>query len=712
MTDQPMVEERKLYYERILIIDDEEITRMMLRRVLEESGYWVLEAANGQQGLQTCLLENPDAVLMDVRMPVMNGFEACQAIRQEPGISRIPILMLTSLDDVVAVQLAFDAGATDFVTKPINWALLAQRVRYALRAREIERQMRENEEQLARAQRIARLGYWRYEIAVDWLNLSLELCHLLEIDTVRGMTGSEMREHVLEDDLPLLERFIADFLQEHAEESETEIRVRIKSGRVLTLFLSANLMYDKSNQVNVIFGVAQDVTERRATEARLSYFAHFDPLTGLPNRVLFRDRLIQVINAAQRDDRRFAIIHLNLDQFQKVNASLGNTSADQVLQRLVERLKGLLRERDSLSRFGGDHFEVILTDIRSEHEAAMVAQRLLGAFDVPLQCAEWEVRVSATLGIAVYPNDGTDVETLLLHAATAYTRALELGGARYQFYTANLHHQAVERLNREAALCRALERDEFILYFQPRFDLRERRVTGAEALIRWQHPEWGLQMPDHFIGILEDNGLIIEVGEWVLRQACRAFRDLPLAVSINLSPRQFQRPDLAERMLRIVQEENFPAERLELELTERLFMHDEQQAALTLAALRESGIQVSIDDYGTGYCSLQYLKRLPVNLLKIDRSFIRCLTDDRADQAIVRSTIELCHTLNVEVVAEGVEDRATLDVLQRLGCDAIQGYYLSRPVPLEQMLEWLDGAALDTHVALDASNGPPPAEQA
>nr|HQC73299.1 response regulator [Candidatus Competibacteraceae bacterium] len=213
MTDQPMVEERKIYYERILIIDDEEITRMMLRRVLEESGYWVLEATNGQQGLQTCLLENPDAVLMDVRMPVMNGFEACQAIRQEPAISRVPILMLTSLDDVVAVQLAFDAGATDFVTKPINWALLAQRVRYALRAREIERQMRENEEQLARAQRIARLGYWRYEIAVDWLNLSLELCHLLEIDTVRGMTGSEMREHVLEEDLPLLERFIAAFLQ-------------------------------------------------------------------------------------------------------------------------------------------------------------------------------------------------------------------------------------------------------------------------------------------------------------------------------------------------------------------------------------------------------------------------------------------------------------------------------------------------------------------
>ena len=685
-----MTDDKKINYERILIVDDEDMTRIMVRRVLEDAGYSVLEAPDGRQGVEICLRQRPDAVLMDVRMPAMNGYDACRAIRQEVATCRTPILMLTSLDDVVAVQIAFDAGATDFITKPINWALLAQRVRYALRIRQIERRMLENEEQLARAQRIARLGYWRYEIDADWINLSVELCHLLGIDTVRGMTGSELRGHVLEDDLPLLNRFMAAFLRDRAEESETEIRVRIEGGRVLALFISANVMHDENGRAHVIFGVAQDVTDRRDAEARLSYFAHFDVLTGLPNRVLFRDRAAQAIAAARCNESQCAVISIALPRFHKINASFGEAIADQVLQQAAERLRSVLRTPDTLLHFGGTHFAMVLTEIHDEHEVASFIQRIMRAFAEPIPVEKLGVRVEVASGIALYPNDGDDADTLLLYAGSARAQVQEVSGVGYQFHTAGLHQRTLERLNREAALYQALECNEFVLYFQPQLDLSSRRVTSVEAVLRWQHPEWGLQTPDRFIGLLEDTGLIVDVGDWVIGQACREVRDLPLAVSVNLSPRQFRHPDLANRILGILHEARFPAGRLELELTERLFMDDPQQIVRILKELRDCGIQSSIDDYGTGYCSLQYLKQLPVNVLKIDRAFIETLVEDRVDQAIVRSTIDLCHTLDIRVVAEGVENRQTLEALVALGCDVAQGYYLSPPLPMDRLLTRLD----------------------
>ena len=682
-----MTDDKKIHYERILIVDDEDMTRIMIRRVLEDAGYSVLEAPDGLQGVEICLRQRPDAVLMDVRMPAMNGYDACRAIRQEVTTCHMPILMLTSLDDVVAVQIAFDAGATDFITKPINWALLAQRVRYALRIRRIEQQMLENEEQLARAQRIARLGYWRYEIDADWINLSVELCHLLGIDAVRGMTGDELRGHVLEDDLPPLNRFMADFLRDKAEESETEIRVRLESGRILTLFVSANVMHDENGRVHVIFGVAQDVTDRRDAEARLSYLAHFDPLTGLPNRVLFRDRATQAIAAARSNQYQCAVVSIALARFHKVNTAFGEAIADQVLRKTAERLQSVLWAADTLSHFGGPHFAMVLAEIHDEREVASFIQRVERAFAEPIPVEKLGVRVEVASGIALYPNDGDDVDTLLLYAGSARARVQdqEVSGAGYQFHTADLHQRTLERLNREAALYQALERDEFVLYFQPQLDLSSQRVTGVEALLRWQHPEWGLQTPDRFIDLLEDTGLIVEVGDWVIGQACREVRDLPLTVSVNLSPRQFRHPDLASRILNILHEAQFPADRLELELTERLFLHDPQQAIDVLKELRDCGIQSSIDDYGTGYCSLRYLKQLPINVLKIDRAFIKNLVEDRVDQAIVRSTIDLCHTLGIRVVAEGIEDRQVLDALVAMGCDLAQGYYLSHPLPMDRL---------------------------
>jgi len=687
-----MIEEIKMDYERILIVDDEEITRMMLRRVLEEAGYAVLEAVNGLDGVEVCLRERPNVVLMDVRMPVMNGFDACRAIRQEPAICFTPVLILTALDDVVAVQLAFEAGATDFVTKPINWALLAQRVRYALRARRIELQLRESETRLARAQRIARLGYWRYEMDADWINLSDELRQLLG-GAARGMTGRELLRHVARDDWPRVNRFIRDLLRDGAAENEVECRVVLGEGQIRSLLVSADAARDERGLVNTLFGVAQDVTERRDAEARLSYFAHFDPVTGLPNRVLFHDRAAQAIAAARRKGNRCAMVKIAIHQFQKVSAAFGIAAVDQALLRLADRFQSVLRACDTLSRFGGADFVAILADIHDAHEAASIIQRVAHAGEEPIRLDGRELRVATTIGIALYPDDGADIDRLLLHASSAQTRVRELGGTGYQFHTADLHQQTMARLSREAALYQALERDEFVLHFQPQLDLRSRRITGVEALLRWRHPEWGLQMPDQFIDILEETGLIVEVGDWVIRQACQEIRALPLTVSVNLSPRQFRRPGLARRILALLDDLAFPVERLELEITEQLFLRDEQEAIATLQALRDGGVRVSIDDYGAGYSSLGYLKRLPVSLLKIDKSFVKTLAEDRADQSIVRSTIELCHALNVSVVAEGVEDRRALDALAAMGCDVAQGYYLSRPLPMDRLIGWLEEAS-------------------
>lgn len=440
-----MTEEFKIHYERVLIVDDEKITRMMLRRVLEEAGYAVVEAANGLDGVELCRRERPDVVLMDVQMPFMNGFDACRTIRQEPAIWFTPVLILTGLNDVVAVQLAFEADATDFITKPINWTLLAQRVRYALRARQMELQLRESEARLARAQRIAHLGYWRYEMDADWINLSEELRQLLG-GAARGMAGRDLLRRIVRSDRRKVNRFVRNLLREGAGENETEFRILLGADQVRSLFVSADTARNEHGQVNTLFGIAQDVTERRNTEARLNYLAHFDPVTGLPNRVLFRERAAQAIAAAQGNGAQCAVINIALDPLPKVKASFGATAADQALLWIADRFRAVLRARDTLSRFGEDDFMAILYDIQGGHGAVSITQRLVQACAEPIQLDQGEVRVAPTIGIALYPDDGADIDQLLLHANSARMRAQEAGGAGYQFHAPELHQRTMERL--------------------------------------------------------------------------------------------------------------------------------------------------------------------------------------------------------------------------------------------------------------------------
>jgi diguanylate cyclase (GGDEF)-like protein len=673
--------------ETILVVDDESVTRMMVRKVLEESHYHVMEAEDGVQALQLAQQAMPDLILLDVRMPRMNGFETCHALRElEPG-RHLPILMLTGLDDVVSVHLAFESGATDFITKPINWALLAQRLRYALRSKHQEERLRESESRLAHAQRLARLGQWYYYLERRRISLSEGLVAHLGFDQASSeLTLAELLPRVYQRDRFSLYRLLIKVYRSGVP-GELEFRLSGPAGGLCTLHLYVERVGD--GQLATLQGTLQDVSARIEAEARISYFAHYDSLTNLPNRVLFWDRLTQSIAESKRAGSAFAVMLMDLDRFSALNASVGHATGDRVLRTLAHRMTDNLRASDTVSRIAGDEFAIIYHEMQKESDLSHALVRLMSCFEAPVESNGLDAFVTVSIGIAIYPNDGADLDTLLMHADVAKGRAKQLPGSNYQFYTASMGDKARDRIAMEAALRRGLEDEAFVLHYQPLVSLSGSEVWGVEVLLRWQHPEQGLLLPDRFISILGEIGLIHEVGEWILQRACQEMKDYPFMVSVNLSPIQFGQADLLVRIGQILQQTAFPPERLQLEITENVFIEDPQQAKRTLEALRHLGIKVAIDDFGTGFSSLAYLKQYTTDYLKIDRSFIGGMQSDRANLAIVNSAIKLGHDLGMRIIGEGVEQAEVLESLMEMGCDVAQGYLIARPVSLKQLNQWL-----------------------
>ncbi|BAU47175.1 hypothetical protein SVA_0596 [Sulfurifustis variabilis] len=425
---------------------------------------------------------------------------------------------------------------------------------------------------------------------------------------------------------------------------------------------------------------------RKRSEERLLYLAHHDVLTGLPNRALFNDRLRQAMVEAHRHERLVGVAFIDIDRFKTINDSLGHETGDRLLEAVAGRIQGCVREGDTVSRISGDEFALVLADMAHVDDAARVARNILDSFSRPFHVEGHDLYVSASVGITIYPFDDRDVEGLLRNADVAMYRAKELGRNTYQFYAAEMTARARERLALEGALRRALEREEFTLRYQPIVDLRGGRVVGVEALLRWRHPERGMVMPEQFVSIAEETGLIVPLGEWVLRTACAQCREWeaaglpPLRLGVNISARQFQRPDLADTVARILEETGMPPKRLELELTETLLMQSLEATIAAMQRLSAMGVQLSIDDFGTGYSSLAYLKRLPIDRLKIDRSFVQDIPGDPDDAAIASAIIAIAHKLDLTVVAEGVESGAQLAFLRSHGCDVMQGYYFSEPI--------------------------------
>ena len=479
-----------------------------------------------------------------------------------------------------------------------------------------------------------------------------------------------------------------------ADKWQGELWNRRKNGEIFPVWLTISVYRDADGNVRNYVGVATDISERIASQERIRQLAYFDPLTNLPNRRLLQDRAEQALASVEREGKQLALMFIDLDHFKTINDSLGHSVGDRLLAEVARRLQACVRRADTVARIGGDEFVVLLSEVTSD-AAAEVARKILCQVARPYQVEQHELGVTPSLGISLFPQDGRDFETLLKHADTAMYQAKETGRNAYQFFTGEMNVAALERLLLENSLRQALERSEFVLHYQPQINVMTGHIIGTEALIRWQHPQIGLVPPGKFIPVAEAAGLIVQIGEWVLHEACRQNRawqeaGLPfIGVSVNISSVQFRRGMLEDSVRSALADSEMAAEWLELELTEGVVMSSADETVEILRRLSAMGVRLAIDDFGTGYSNLSYLKRFPIDKLKIDQSFVRDIVTDPDDWAIANAVINLGHSLRLSVIAEGVEHAEQLEMLRHQGCDEVQGYHFSIPLPADDFAELL-----------------------
>jgi diguanylate cyclase (GGDEF)-like protein/PAS domain S-box-containing protein len=479
-----------------------------------------------------------------------------------------------------------------------------------------------------------------------------------------------------------------------------EYRIRTAQGVEKWIWERGVGVQGEQGEVVALEGFVSDITERKLSEQRMTQLAQFDTPTGLPNRILLHDRLAQSLTQARRHDRKVGMLFVDLDRFKLVNDTLGHYAGDLMIAEVGRRLTRCVRAGDTVGRISGDEFAVVLADLAHADDAAVVAQKLLVALAEPYHLAGSEAFATASIGIAVYPGDGDDAEDLLRNADMAMYRVKESTRNAYCFFTAEMNLRSAEKMQLNNDLRHAIERNEFVLHYQPKVELGNGALTGFEALLRWNHPTRGLVPPGQFVPALEESGLIVPVGEWVLREACAQIGRWqraglrPVPVAVNLSAKQFRRRDLDEVVSKALAEAGVAPALLELEITESCLMEDPDQAVRLLHDLRDAGVRISVDDFGTGYSSLSYLTRLPLSALKIDRSFVRDAATNPEAASIVRAVIDMAHNLRFTVVAEGVETPQQVAFLRQHACDQAQGYHFGRPASAEQNLPWLTPASL------------------
>lgn len=606
----------------ILIVDDTPHNLQILSTALTKQGYQVRGAANGSMALIGARNIMPDLILLDIKMPEMDGYTVCERLKSEAQTQEIPVVFISALDDALDKVKAFTVGGVDYITKPFQLAEILARVENQLTIGRLQKEQRKQNERLQ----------------------------------------AEVRDR------------IAAEAQIQALNADLEERV-----------------IQRTERLN------QEIAEREKVQQQLKYMAMHDPLTDLPNRTLFLNCLEETLQEAQKhSDQSFALLFLDCDRFKAINDSLGHLVGDQFLVAIAKRFHCCVGDQ-LLARLGGDEFTILLKNVSSEQQATDVAAAIQRSLLEPFHIGDNEFFVSASIGIVMSSPDYRQPTEMLRDADTAMYRAKAMGKARHVVFNASMHEDVQSTLQLETDLRRAIERQEFILNYQPIVALDTGMITGFEALVRWISPELGFISPGKFIPLAEDTGLIIPLGEWVLREACRQLNewqankvtDIPLTMSVNLSVKQFSQPNLIETIDQILIETQLPAECLKLEITESAIMENSDSAAKILEQLRDRQIYLSIDDFGTGYSSLSYLHRFPVNTLKVDRSFV-CRLDVADDNvAIVQAIVTLAQTMGMDVVAEGIETTEQQLQLANLGCEYGQGYLFCRPVNAEIASEML-----------------------
>jgi predicted signal transduction protein with EAL and GGDEF domain/FixJ family two-component response regulator len=696
----------------VLVADDDPVMRLLMLEMLDGVGLDAIEAEDGEQAVQLARERSPDLILMDVEMPKMDGFTACRAIRDAANGAMVPIVMVTGGDDLEAVTNAYEAGATDFVSKPINWPILGHRVLYVLRASDAIVRLR-----IADAQNRAVLA----AIPDAFFRMSRDGVYL---DYEPGRTGIGRDNPVRATRGPhrfpvddCVGKHIADVLPaEIAERMLEQVDIALQVHQVRSveyeLIRFGEAQHYEARLVatgpSEVLGLVRDISERKRAEEQIRRLAYCDSLTGIPNRQAFLEMLERELQRSKIGNKKFAVLFMDLDAFKRINDTLGHNVGDQLLQQVSERLRETIRPSDMLSRgdvvtrtnqgsgegtnlarLGGDEFTILIPDLERVEHALNVAHRVKDAMRRPFIIEGNEIFVTASIGISLFPEDGDDCTSLLKFADTAMYHAKNCGKNNAKLYSSSLTMQIMSHVKLEVGLRRALQNDELYLLYQPQLDVRSSEIVGVEALVRWRHAERGVISPTEFIPLAEETGLIVPIGEWVLRTACnqaRAWQKLarrPVRMAVNLSAKQFKDENLSQIVLSALHDTGLDPRLLELELTEGTLMDDAKATLATLEQLRGIGVYLSIDDFGTGYSSMNYLKRFDVRALKIDRSFISGLPQDSENAAITRAIIAMAHGLKMVVVAEGVETGEQLVMLEEYGCDLVQGFYLGRPAPAE-----------------------------
>lgn len=683
----------------ILVVDDDATQRLLARASLEKAGYAVEEADDGLAAVEATANLRPDMILMDVEMPHLDGFGACSTIRKMPDFTELPIVMMTGREDDQSIQTAYDSGATDFVSKPINWALLGHRVRYIMRVSRVGRGLRDSE----RTNRALIRSIPDSMLVVD-RNGNLITHH-------RGTSGSHLIDERLSDRSSVFEALpqsLSDVWRENIvnvlETGDSwHSENKYKANGTTHHYETWMIPYTGEN----VLIITRDVSAYKRSDAKVRRLAFFDTLTGLPNRQSFLIQVAEEIRNAEQCEGRFSILYIDLDNFKRINDSLGHSVGDALLCGLSKRLEQCLRRDDYVARYGrtnshlkvarlgGDEFTVLLRDLKDADDPTTVAERIQESLQDPINHMGQQFVITPSIGIATYPEDGRDIDSLVKNADTAMYHAKAAGRNRVSLFSGTMSVRSLERLDLEEALRRAINNGDLELHFQPKLEIATEQVKSVEALLRWTHPDRGPVSPAKFVPIAEESGLIVALGDWVLQRACdqlREWHDGPfgdLRIAINLSAKQFYQNDVDQQIMRALDARGVNKQRLELELTEGALMHDVDETISMLQRLNKAGFKIAVDDFGTGYSSLSYLKKFPIDALKIDRSFVQEIDCQGDDQSICRAIIALAHGLGMKVVAEGVETKEQLDYLRLLDCEEIQGYLFAKPMPALDLVSFL-----------------------
>ena len=684
----------------ILLIEDNpadaELIDMMFSEIMREQfqNYSLKRAETLVSGIKALCKESFSVVLLDLGLPDSSGLGTL--LRIEKKAQHIPVILLTGLADEEFAAKAISMGAQDYLVKgKITGDSLYRSVLYSIERKKSELLLKDSEERFRAFFELSGMGALQADPSSGRFTMvNRSFCELTGYGRDELLALS-FREITHPDDWAADSDMFGKLLRGELEQYDREVRYLHKQGHVIWVHVSRTLLRQTGGLKKPIrvLGIVHDITDRKRMEREIIEMAHHDALTGLPNRRLFIELAQIEMAQAGRNHKKMAFVFLDLDRFKEVNDTFGHEAGDQLLKEVALRIRKSLRKSDTIARIGGDEFNIIIADLARAEDSAEIARKIVESFRAPFLIAGHDLHVTASIGLSIYPDDDQDMDTLFRYADIAMYHAKETGKNNFQFYNPAINVHSAQRIKMESWLRQAIARGELLLYYQPMVDIKTGKMVCAEALVRWNHPEMGLLEPKNFIPLAEATGFITAIDEWVLGAVCSQAKNWrqaglpPVCITVNLSSRFFQKAGVADSISRILEDTGLPAGSLYLEITETLAMDNIQLTASQLAQLSELGIQISIDDFGTGDSSLNYLKRLPIGRLKIDSSFIKDIATDPDDRAIINAVIAMAHNMKMKVIAEGVETEDQLDFLRQADCDEMQGFLYSKPLPPEKFSE-------------------------